>query len=253
MKSLIGITLIALTLTATAKAQTQGVTPCRWEHSYCHNNFERSDAFEALYRIEGNVDQANADLRVIEEAVKKNSLNFEPAVGNFIFLLRKVGGAKYSADIQQTFTQLSQYTHGHVQLADITEAFWKIYDIELRIEDTRVGMQKIMELKEQSQRPVKFHESVKLYLNLLRMFGGNTATADVGTAFSAIGSYVGRYQLDFLYQTFGESYHSYAEFEDTLATFHLAMNGAKSGDIENTKENYLKVLKLLDDGTDEQE
>lgn len=252
MKSLIGLTLVALTLTATAKAQTQGLTPCRWEHSYCHNNFERSDAFEALYRIEGNVDQAHADLRVIEEAVKKNSLNFEPAVGNFIFLLRKVGGAKYSADIQQTFTQLSQYTHGHVQLADITEAFWKIYNIELRIDHTRVGMKKIMALKEQSEDQVKFYQSVELYLNLLRMLGGNTATADVGTALSAIGSYSDRYQLDYLYQTFGEIYHSYAEFEDALASFHLTMNGAKSSEVENAKESYMKVLKLLDDGTDEQ-
>ncbi|MNK88314.1 hypothetical protein D3C87_1082740 [compost metagenome] len=249
MKSLIGMTLIALTLTATANAQT--ATPCRWEHSYCHDNFEKSDALEALNKIEGNIDEANSDLRVIEEAVLKNSLNFEPAVGNFVYLLRKVGGAKYTTDIQQTFTQLSQYPHGQMQLAEITEAFSKIYDIELHINDARVGMEKIMELKNQSH--VRFHHSVKLYLKLLRLLGGNTATNEVVTAFSAISTYANQFQIDYLYQTFEESFRSDSNFKAALAIFHLEIDGAKSSNMEATKKNYAKIIELLDDGTDEQE
>lgn len=241
MKTLILISLAAITLSGTAHARGGH---CRSQDNSCQQNYRKADAFKVLYDIEGTTDDANSDLRVIEQVNQQYRIGFEPAVGNFIYLLDVLGGRSATADTHYVFQELARMTGNRLGLAELIDVFTDLYQIEGTKEDAMTGVNTAYAFSSKSRAPLAV--GIRLYTDILNLLGGRSATAYTNTVFPVITQNTRDFRIHELYETFAELYVIEGEVQQAISDFDLVIRGAlKCGSLREANEEFLSILNSL--------
>jgi hypothetical protein len=241
MKTLILMSLAAITISGTAHARGEH---CRSLDNSCQQNYRKADAFKVLLDYEGYAPDANSDLRVVEQAVQQYRIGFEPAMGNFLYLFNKLGGASQTPTIQSTFTNLLKYTGSYVSLAEVVDAFIAIYDAEGYVPDANSGLATVFDLTKKSR--VRLNDSLNLYLDVFHLVGGASQTPVVQSTFNTISSYANEFRIYELLETYKDLYEAEGYVPDATSNLHLIIKGArKCGSLQEAKEEFLSLFRSL--------
>lgn len=241
MKTLILITLATMTISGTAYARGEH---CRSQDNSCQQNYRKADAFKVLYEIEGNPNDATANLNVIEQANQKYRLGFEPAVGNFIYLLNVLGGMRATIETQSIFSELASMTGNRLGLAELVDAFTDLYHIEGSHPDSMQGLRAAYAFSVKERAP--FAVGARLYTDILNLLGGMRATTDALPAFAIIAPNTRDFRARELFEAFQEIYFVEGSVQDTTENFKLVVRAAiKCGSLYEAKEEFLSLLNSL--------
>jgi hypothetical protein len=241
MKTLILASLISMTISGTAHAYGEH---CRSQDNSCQQNYRKSEAFKILYDIEGTTDEANSDLRVIEQVNQQYRIGFEPAVGNFIYLLDVLGGRSGTVETQRIYPELARMTGNRLGLAELVDVFTDLYRIEGTTEEALKGVKTAHAFSSKERAPLAV--GVRLYTDILYLLCGRSGTVEAGRVFPVVTQNTRDFRVTELYETFADLYLIEGEVQQAIQNFELVIRGAlKCGSLREAREEFISLLNSL--------
>ncbi|RYZ75866.1 MAG: hypothetical protein EOP05_06695 [Proteobacteria bacterium] len=234
--------LAALLMLTTGLSLAQAGERCGEDSNRVCNQFvSRFEMLKRLNAIEGDMDQAQEDLALIESINGQTRSGLENTTENFLYVLNMIGGSTKTSEAQRAFNIIASKVEARQSLYKVTTVFGELYrtegDVEQTIEDLNL-------ITAAAKNGLGLREATNQFLTILQTVGGSTKTSEAQRIFGFLLEDSIATSSSALTRAFNAVYSAEGDIDQTLEDLELIRKAAKKcGSLEIATQDFLDVLR----------
>ena len=221
----------------------------------CNQFMNRLEIFKKLRAEEGNNEDAQKNLILLEKFQKQYGLDLKYAADNFLLLKETIGGTHWTKEARETFALIAYATNHSYPFHVLREHFAQILKAEKWDNMTdyhqRIVHEQVVKnfsfIRRAVGRGLSWAEATNLFVAIRKLIGGYYNSPEAQAIFNSIVDGKSQLTLNDHLEIYSRIFHSMEkDLKDSLLIYELVLQAAKKcGDLHRATNDFLLLLESL--------